>query len=168
MAIAPPARAARLLFFPCTCFKSCTHERLGDTNSYSRQVRRAHTKNGGHPSLYATVGSSAGFAFFTKLTANSLNHCPASGAGTCASSDRQFRSNRAEASSLVPSDSPPGLTQTIASTFTFLRTDWSAVGRVPKPALRILHQWLQVERVPGFPDRPWSTMKCAGYPASTR
>ena len=50
--------------------------------------------------------------------------------------------------SLVPSDSPPGLPQTKASTYD---EPVDAVGRTPNPAPLTLHQWPHSSRRPMTP-----------------
>jgi hypothetical protein len=59
---------------------------------------------------------------------------------------------------LVPSHSPPGLTQTMASMY---EEPVLVVGRVPKPAPLMLHQSPHAWRRFCWPERPWSTMKWA-------
>lgn len=81
------------------------------------------------------------FIMIIKMTEHRLtptsNHVPASGAGCKASLYPQCASYRDEVVSEVPSHSPPGLTQTNASSST---SPVSVVGRTPKPVPMTLHQ----------------------------
>lgn len=72
----------------------------------------------------------AGLALVKSCSKYAWNHVPASGAGCRASACLQWKSYRAAVVLLVPSHSPPGFTQTNASSSS---RPVLLEGRVPKP-----------------------------------